>query len=147
MAPTLTYAAVALGAALALALWAVFSTAGASARQVRDNLTRGFSAEIATVGSSARPAFGSLHRLTTPKGVARLDRLHGVERQVLQQGRRLLERDPGGGELAGAAEEPTARVAQAGRGRTSTPTRWPSRAATTRPTRSYDRTRRSRPAR
>ncbi|GAB2619179.1 hypothetical protein GCM10009696_25870 [Kocuria himachalensis] len=78
MAPTLTYAAVVFGAALALALWAVLSTAGASARQVRDNLSRGFNAEIAAVGGSARPTFGSLHRLTTPKGVARLDRLHAL---------------------------------------------------------------------
>ena len=78
MAPTLTYAAVALGAAMALTLWAVFSTAGASARQVRNNLTRGFSAEIAAVGGSARPTWGSLHRLTTQKGVARLDRLHAL---------------------------------------------------------------------
>ncbi|PAU90317.1 secretion system protein [Kocuria sp. WN036] len=72
------YAVVALGAALALALWAVFSTAGASARQVRDNLSRGFSAEIAAVGGSTRPTLGTLHRLTTPKGVARLDRLHAL---------------------------------------------------------------------
>ncbi|WP_255250943.1 type II secretion system F family protein [Kocuria sp. WN036] len=78
MAPTLMYAVVALGAALALALWAVFSTAGASARQVRDNLSRGFSAEIAAVGGSTRPTLGTLHRLTTPKGVARLDRLHAL---------------------------------------------------------------------
>ena len=78
MAPTLTYAVVAFGAAMALALWAVFSTAGASARQVRDNLTRGFDAEIAAVGVPARPTLGTLHRLTTPKGVARLDRLHAL---------------------------------------------------------------------
>ena len=78
MAPTLTYAVVAFGAAMPLALWAVFSTAGASARQVRDNLTRGFDAEIAAVGVPARPTLGTLHRLTTPKGVARLDRLHAL---------------------------------------------------------------------
>ncbi|WP_426118974.1 type II secretion system F family protein [Kocuria sp. LHG3120] len=78
MAPTLTYAAVALGAAMALALWAVFSTAGASARQVRDNLSRGFSAEVAAVGVPARPTWVGLHRWTTPKGVARLDRLHAL---------------------------------------------------------------------
>ncbi|WP_424346456.1 type II secretion system F family protein [Kocuria sp. CH-021] len=63
---------------MALALWALFSTAGASARQVRDNLSRGFSAEIVAVGGPARPSFGALHRLTTPKGVARLDRLHAL---------------------------------------------------------------------
>lgn len=78
MAPTLTYAAVIFGAALALALWAVFSSAGASSRQVRDNLTRGFSAEAVALGGPARPVFGGLHRLTTPKGVARLDRLHAL---------------------------------------------------------------------
>lgn len=78
MAPTLMAAVVALGAALALALWTVFSTAGASARQVRDSLTRGFSAEMVAVGGSARPLFGNLHRLMTPKGVARLDRLHAL---------------------------------------------------------------------
>ncbi|GAA1773576.1 type II secretion system F family protein [Kocuria aegyptia] len=78
MAPTLTYAAVVFGAALALTLWAVFSTAGASARQVRENLSRGFSAEIAAGGGPARPSFGTLHRLTSPKGVDRLDRLHAL---------------------------------------------------------------------
>ncbi|MEX5269432.1 type II secretion system F family protein [Kocuria sabuli] len=78
MAPTLTFAAVAFGAALALALWAMFSTAGASARQVRDNLSRGFSAEAVALGGPARPAFGGLDRLTTAKGAARLDRLHAL---------------------------------------------------------------------
>ncbi|KUG61994.1 secretion system protein [Kocuria rosea subsp. polaris] len=78
MAPTLTLAAVASGAALALALWAVFSTAGASVRQVRDNLTRGFAAEVTAAGGPVRPSFGSLQRLTTAKGAARLDRLHAL---------------------------------------------------------------------
>lgn len=78
MAPTLTLAAVASGAALALALWAVFSTAGASVRQVRDNLNRGFAAEVTAVGGPVRPSYGSLQRLTTAKGAARLDRLHAL---------------------------------------------------------------------
>ncbi|MGQ1839204.1 type II secretion system F family protein [Kocuria turfanensis] len=78
MAPILTYAAVLFGAALALALWAVFSTEGASARQVRDNLSRGFGAEVIALNGPTRPTFGTLHRLTTPKGVARLDRLHAL---------------------------------------------------------------------
>lgn len=78
MAPTLTIAAVVFGAALALFLWAVFSTAGASARQVRDNLSRGLSVEVVSAGGPARASFGSLHRLTTPKGVARLDQLHAL---------------------------------------------------------------------
>ncbi|MEX5294930.1 type II secretion system F family protein [Kocuria sp. CPCC 205268] len=76
MASTLTIAAVAFGAALALALWAVFSTAGASARQVRNNLSRGLSVEVAAAGTPIRTSSSSLRRLTTAKGVARLDRLH-----------------------------------------------------------------------
>ncbi|TDL47274.1 type II secretion system F family protein [Kocuria rosea] len=45
---------------------------------MRENLSRGFSAEITAVGGPARPSFGSLRRLTTTKGVARLDRLHAL---------------------------------------------------------------------
>lgn len=78
MAPTLTIAAVAFGAAVALALWAVFSTAGAAARQMRDNLSRGFDAEAVALDGPVQPSFGSLRRLTTAKGAARLDRLHAL---------------------------------------------------------------------
>lgn len=78
MPPTLTFAAVVFSAALALALWAMFSTVGASARQVRENLARGFSAEVVTTVGPTTPTFPLLHRLTTSKGAARLDRLHAL---------------------------------------------------------------------
>lgn len=75
---TLTIAAVLFGAALALTLWAMFTTAGVSARQVQENLSRGLSSAVDTMEGPSRPSFGALQRLTTPKGVARLDRLHAL---------------------------------------------------------------------
>jgi tight adherence protein C len=41
-------------------------------------LNRGFAAEVTAVGGPVRPSYGSLQRLTTANGAARLDRLHAL---------------------------------------------------------------------
>lgn len=76
MPSTLMLATSALAAALALALWAILTNAGAVGRQVRENLGRGLQSEIEVQVGSGRPSSGFAQRLTTPKGATRLDRLH-----------------------------------------------------------------------
>jgi tight adherence protein C len=74
----LTLASGALAAALVLAMWALLTTAGSSSRQIRDNLGRGLSADVVVENGRAGSGLGFARRLTTPKGVARLDRLHSL---------------------------------------------------------------------
>lgn len=74
----LTLASGALAAALVLAMWALLTNAGASTRQIRDNLGRGLAADVVVENGRAGSGLGFARRLTTPKGVARLDRLHSL---------------------------------------------------------------------
>ncbi|GGG55723.1 hypothetical protein GCM10011374_18300 [Kocuria dechangensis] len=74
----LTLASGALAAALVLAMWAVLTTAGSSTRQIRDNLGRGLTADVVVENGRGGSGLGFARRLTTPKGVARLDRLHSL---------------------------------------------------------------------
>ncbi|MFI7496137.1 type II secretion system F family protein [Kocuria sp. M4R2S49] len=78
MSSPLTLAIVAFAAAVALALWALFTNVGTSKRLVRENLGRGLDQELVLGPSPGRPAFGFAQRLTTPRGAARLDRLHAL---------------------------------------------------------------------
>lgn len=78
MPPIVIAAVLAVGASIAVFVWSVWPRSNADEAVIKENLSRGLTEVSADVDPTERPFVVFAQRLTSPRGAARLNRLHAL---------------------------------------------------------------------